>query len=293
MKKVAVIGLGKMGGGIAGQLCRSGFQVRAYDIYPPALDAAEAAGAQRATSPLDATSGAAIVLTSLPTPEDVLAVYQETPPGILAGAAGTVFVDVSTIDPCTVDRIEERASGVGALFVACPLGKGPQQAAVGESPLFIGGHDEAVEAAQDVLDAIGGTQHRLGSARAAATFKLVSNMIAFANLGALCEGYLVAKAAGIADEAFATALADTGGMSYQATLRLPWILAGDFEPRFAVDLARKDLRLGVDLAARQGTAVPLTAAALQELVMAAAQGFGSQDASAMLKVLGSGQEHRP
>ena len=70
--------------------------------------------------------------------------------------------------------------------------------------------------------------------------------------------------------------------STRATLRLPWIIASDFDPRFAVDLARKDLRLGVDLAARWAIPVPIAAAALQELALTAAAGYGGKDAAAMV-----------
>jgi 3-hydroxyisobutyrate dehydrogenase len=288
VKTVAVVGLGRMGSGIAAQLGRTGFTVRAFDISSAPLRAAEQHGAAAATSARSCADGADAVLTSLPLPEDVLGLYQRAEPGLLGGAADQLFIDISTVDPGTSAETERRVREAGGMFVACPLGKGPQQAAAGESPLFIGGEPDAVRAAQPVLDAIGGPQHRLGTVRAAATFKLVSNMIAFANLGALCEGYLVARAAGITDDAFAAALEDTGGMSYQASLRLPWLVAGDLAPRFAVDLARKDLRLGTDLAARQGIPVPVTAAALQELTLAAARGLGGLDAAAIIEALAPG-----
>lgn len=284
MKVVAVVGLGRMGGGIAGQLCRQGFAVKAYDLSEQAMEAAASNGAETAASARHAAVGADAVITSLPTPETVVECYEE----LLVQASDALFIDVSTVDPVTAKQIQDRVKTAGGRFVACPLGKGPQQAATGESPLFIGGDPDAIDDAADILEAIGGPKHRLGTVEAATTFKLVSNMIAFANLATLCEGYLVARGAGIDGEAFAAALLDTGGMSYQAELRLPWIMKNDLSPRFAVDLARKDLRLGVDLAARQGAAVPVTAAALQELVLAAAQGLGGYDAAAIVSVLAPG-----
>lgn len=291
MKKVSVIGLGRMGGGIAAQLCMHGFPVRAFDISEVALNAAIAHGATEASTAAEAAKDADVVITSLPTPEDVLAAY-DCAGGILTEVSNTVFIDVSTIDPRSATEVQRRVQEVGARFVACPLGKGPQQAAMGESPLFIGGDPDAVAAVQDVLDVIGSAQHFFGTVEAATAFKLVSNMIAFSNLAALCEGYLVARAAGITDAAFSAALEDTGGMSYQASLRLPWIADGDFAPRFAVDLARKDLRLGVDMAARQASPVPLAALTLQELALASTRGLGSLDAAAIIEVLGAGSPSR-
>ena len=285
MKQVSVIGLGRMGGGLAAQLSRHDFPVRVFDISETALKAAVSHGATAATSATDAAKGADVVLTCLPTPEDVLGAYNAAPGGILAEAGNTVFIDVSTIDPRSASEIQRRVKEAGGRFIACPLGKGPQQAAIGESPLFIGGDPEAITAAQEVLDTIGSAQHFFGTVEEATAFKLVSNMIAFANLAALCEGYLAAKTAGIADTTFAAALEDTGGMSYQASLRLPWIAEGDFAPRFAVDLAKKDLRLGVDMAARQASPVPLAALTLQALALASARGLGNLDAAAIVEIL--------
>lgn len=231
-----------------------------------------------------------MVMTSLPTPEVVLEVFTDSGDGILGCRPGQVFIDVSSVDPATSRELERRVKESGARFIACPLGKGPAQAATGESPLFLGGDKEAIDDVNEVLDAIGQSRHYLGDVQAASTFKLVSNMIAFANLAALCEGYLLASRAGINPREFADAIAETGGMSYQAVLRLPWIIASDFDPRFAVDLARKDLRLGVDLAARWAIPVPTTAAALQELVLTAAAGYGDKDAAAIVLAIAAGRQ---
>lgn len=289
MKSVAVIGLGLMGGGLARQLVSSKYQVHGFDPDGIAQSEAAAAGIQIYGSPGAAVSQADVVITSLPTPEIVLESYSHSDNGILGHRSDQCFIDVSTVDPATSVEIERRVKDAGALFVASPLGKGPVQAATGESPLFLGGDREAVENVSDVLDAIGGTRHYFGDVGAASTFKLVSNMMGFANLAALCEGVLLAQRAGIDPHQFLDAITETGGMSYQVSLRLPWIIDSDFTPRFAVDLARKDLRLGVDLAARWAIPVPTTSAALQALVLASAAGYGSADAAAMVAALGSGE----
>lgn len=274
-----------MGGGLARRLAASGFEVHGFDPSPSALTAASAAGIETHESLKEAAGSAEVVLTSLPTPEIVLETFIRSDDGILGHRPGQVFVDASTVGPDTSLELERRVNEAGARFVACPLGKGPAQAACGESPLFLGGSKAAIDDIADVLDAIGQSRRYFGDVQAASTFKLVSNMIGFVNLAALCEGYLLAQRAGIDPQYFMDAIGETGGMSYQVTLRLPWIIDADFAPRFAVDLARKDLRLGVDLAARWGIPVPATAAALQELVLAAAAGYGAKDAAAMVLVL--------
>ncbi|MEP7370558.1 MAG: NAD-binding protein [Dermatophilaceae bacterium] len=102
--------------------------------------------------------------------------------------------------------------------------------------------------------------HYLGTVEAATTFKIVSNMIGMANLAVLAEGYALSRRCGVGDDAFVDALRDTGAWSSPADLRMPPMITGDFDTRFAVDLAMKDVRLAVEVAARRGLPVPLGAA---------------------------------
>jgi 3-hydroxyisobutyrate dehydrogenase len=110
-------------------------------------------------------------------------------------------------------------------------------------------------------------------------------MIGMTNLAVLAEGYLLCKRAGVADDIFATALADTGAWSYQADVRLPWMMHGDYEPRFPVTLGLKDVRLAVDMAGQWGLGVPVAAAGMSQLAAAQAHGWGQLDVVAVLKVL--------
>jgi 3-hydroxyisobutyrate dehydrogenase len=136
-----------------------------------------------------------------------------------------------------------------------------------------------------LLERIGNVIHHLGEVEAATMFKLISNLIGMTNLAVLAEGYVLARRAGIDPDAFAHALRDTGASSYQFEVRLPWIVAGDHWPRFAVDLALKDLRLAVDAAARWGVPTPVGVQGLSQLASASAHGFGDEDVTAMVKVL--------
>ena len=116
-------------------------------------------------------------------------------------------------------------------------------------------------------------------------FKLVSNLIGMTNLAVLAEGYLLCRRAGVTDEGFQQALADTGGWSYQAQLRLPWMMENDFRQRFGVKLGLKDLRLAVDQASQWQIPVPVGAMGMSQLANAAVHGFGDDDVNAILKVL--------
>lgn len=280
-RRIAVIGVGKMGGGLARNLARHGdFEVTVFDLDADAVARCIEVGARAAATPGEAAAGAQLVITSLPMPADVLETYGVVAPMLEPGA---IAMDVSTIDPETARIVAD--SLIDHSFVSCLLGKGPAQAEAGEVPLFVGGDQEALDALGPVFDCIGDTVHHLGTVEAATAFKLVSNLIGMTNLAVLAEGYALCRRAGVSDEAFTTALADTGGWSYQADVRLPWMIDGDFAARFPVALGLKDLALTLQMAARWGIGAPVGAAGMSQLAAAAAHGWGGDDVDAVLKVV--------
>jgi 3-hydroxyisobutyrate dehydrogenase len=127
--------------------------------------------------------------------------------------------------------------------------------------------------------------YEMGSVEGATMFKLISNLIGMTNLAVLAEGYLLAREAGIDSKTFAAALRTTGGWSTQADIRLAWMMEEDFTPRFAVDLAAKDLRLSVNAAATWGVPTPVAAAGLSVFSLARAAGLGGKDAAAIVAPL--------
>lgn len=285
MKKpteIAVIGAGRMGGAIARNLAKADFRVTVYDSDPEARRRCADDGAEVAESAVQAVTGAGLVITSLPMPADVLATVTQVVEHL---TPATICMDVSTIDPTTARKLAGLLEARGHAFVACPLGKGPSQAEAGESPLFIGGDDDAIQALGDVFACIGAEQYRLGTVEAATMFKVVSNLIGMTNLAVLAEGYVLCRRAGVTDQGFARALADTGAWSYQAELRLPWMMQQDFEPRFATRLGLKDVRLAVDAAAQWGIPTPVGAAGLAQLANTVAHGYADLDVNAVLRVL--------
>lgn len=282
IRTIAVIGVGKMGGGIARNLAKAGLTVQVFDLSADAVQACVADGARAAESAIACVEGADLVITSLPMPNHVRDAYTELAPLL---ASGTICMDVSTIDPVTARELADDLTARELRFIACPLGKGPAQAAAGELPLFVGGDAATLDELAEVFSIIGDQVYRLGTVEAACTFKLVSNLIGMTNLAVLAEGYLLCHRAGVDDEAFANALADTGGWSYQAQLRLPWMMQGDFAPRFPMTLGLKDVRLAVDIAAQWGLAVPVGAAGMSQLAAAVANGYQGEDVNAMLKLL--------
>ncbi len=282
--EVGFIGLGRMGSGMARRLLGAGYRLRVYDLREQAVRSLVEVGAVGAASVPQVASASRFIFTSLPLPEDVQHVYLGDAGIVPTMARGTVCVDVSTVDPFTARRVADGVAAAGGRFVACPVGKGPAQAAEGAVPLFAVGPAEAIELARPLLDVIGRPLHILGDVEQATAFKLLSNLVGMGNVALLAEGFALGLKAGIEPKLLAAALRDTGASSYQLEVRLPWMVVRDFAPRFSVDLALKDLRLAVDMAARMHAPVPLGAAGLQTFVAASAEGLGDEDAASVLKL---------
>lgn len=280
--RVGFIGVGKMGAGMALQLHNAGYALKVYDVSDVAVSRFVDAGAQRASSATDAATDVDVLFTSLPMPETVRDVYgdifsKDRPP--------VTCIDVSTSDPATVRDVHDLVASRGSRYLACPVGRGVDEAASGQSSLFVGGLDDVIDSVEPLLHVIGGSLLRLATPEAAAAFKLVQNMVAMTNLASLCEGYALARRWGVSDEVFAEGLPDSGAWSRQAEIRLGWLLERDFAPRFTMALAAKDLRLASDMAARTGIPVSTGAAALQTLVAGVNQGLGESEVTSMFAVI--------
>lgn len=282
--RIACIGVGNMGGAVARRLATSPeFEVTVFDPSQAATDRCCAAGAVRADTMPAAVKEAEVVLTSLPTTTLVLETVRELVSNI---NEDTIVVDISTIDPITARTALDLCTEAQRSFVACPLGKTPAHAENGEIPLFVGGDTAAISRVEPILQRIGEKTYYFSSVEAATTFKLVSNYIGMANVAVLSEGLAIALRAGIAPDVFSEALADTGAKSFQSDVRLPWMIEQDWAPRFAVNLAAKDVRLAVEAALTWGIPVPVGSAALSQLMSASAHGFGGEDAIAIMKATG-------
>ena len=285
-RSVGFIGAGRMGGAIAARIAAdTAWDVAVYDPSPQALIRFDGGRARIAATAREIAERCAYVVSSLPLPEDVDRLYSA------AGIAGalrpeTVVVDLSTIDPFTGRRAAAAVEACGAAFVASPLGMGPRQAADGTLPLYVGGDAAALKRAAPVLDVISKTQYVIGGVEQAYAAKLAINYVSMSNLAVLLEGFGIGAAAGIDSTLLCTLMQDGGARSFQSDVRLPWILAGDFAPRFGVDLAQKDMRLAIDLAARYHAPASTGAAALQHFSSAQRAGFGSADIGALWNVVG-------
>jgi len=285
---IGFIGVGLMGGPLARNLIRAGKEVLVFDLSEEAVKRTLDAGTTgKAAGSVDDLADCEIVFTSLPMPPHVEGVMLGDD-GLLAKMKkGAVHVELSTIDPQTSVKLRDAASDKGIGFLQCTLGKTPAHAEKAEEPLFIGGDKALYEQLSDIWPIIGSPTYYMGGVEASCAVKLISNMVGMANLAVLAEGMRAGEKAGIEKKILVELLQDTGARSFQMDVRGPWIAQDDFDNRFGLDLALKDVRLGCEMARSWGLDLKAMEAVLDLYKQASAAGHGKEDCNAVYKVIGS------
>jgi 3-hydroxyisobutyrate dehydrogenase len=281
MARVAFIGLGNMGGGMAANLAKAGHDVRAFDLSADALDRAKAAGCLPVDGAAAAVDGAEAVITMLPAGTHVEAVYTEA--AIPNAAPGAILIDCSTIDVATARRVTEAATLKGLLAVDAPVSGGISAAAGGTLTFMVGGTEQSFEG-KAVIHA--------GSSGAGQTAKICNNMLLGATMVATCEAFVLADKLGLNLQRFYDISSVSSGQSWSMTTYCPVPGVGpdtpadhDYQGGFAAALMLKDLRLALAAASEAGAATPMGARAAELYEQLAAEGQGSRDFSVVNQLL--------
>jgi 3-hydroxyisobutyrate dehydrogenase-like beta-hydroxyacid dehydrogenase len=282
--KVGFIGLGKMGGGLARNLIRAGYDTIVYDISNDAVETTLAVGGKKAENVNELASQVDVLFTSLPLPVHLTDLLINKQAILDQMKKEAVLIDVSTIDPRTAREICNVADEKGVHFLACPLGKGPAHAEEGIQPIFAGGKREVFLQVEEVLNKISTDVVYLGDVEQATAFKLISNLVGMTNMLVLAEGLRLGEKAGLDPAQLQELLADTGADSYQLTLRGPMILEKDYNAKFSINLALKDIRLGVNMADDLKQLAPFSELAAEYYNKAKESGFGDEDCAAVYKL---------
>ncbi len=290
MARIAVIGLGLMGGGMAARLVACGHEVVGFDLDHSAVTWAERNGASAAPSIPAAVADADVVLTSLPTGAVVRDVWLGGDGIVAAAAPGTVLVELSTIDPESMRAVAAGATAAGLRPIDCPVSGGPGEARAGSLALIVGGTDDDVAAAAPVLADLGTIAHT-GDVGTAKVVKLVNNMMTMGNVLVAAEAFAVGVAAGVDPQRLYDVLSTSGGRSHHFTKRFPKALAGDFDPGFTMAFGEKDLTLALELARSLRLPTPAAATAREQYAVAVAEGFADRDIVALLELYRRWAEH--
>ena len=279
--RIGFIGLGAMGGAMAGYLAKNGYAVTGYDVNPARAEAAARAGVARAASPAEAAQGAEVVMSSLPTPAAVRAAYLG-PDGVLARAgAGAVLADLSTIDPDTWKDVARAAEAQGLACLDAPVSGGPVEAGSGKLVFIVGGEERVLERCRPIFATLGTEIHHVGPLGSAQVVKIVNNVMSMGNVAVAAEAMVLGVKAGMDPQRLFDILSTSGGRSHHFLKRFPNVLAGDFEPRFSIALSRKDLGLAARLAERLGVPMLTMSIVRQVYEAAAAAGLDGRDMAAV------------
>lgn len=276
--KIGFIGLGNVGGKLAGSLLRNGFDLTVRDLDKAAAQPFLDGGAQWAESPKAMAEAVDMVITCLPSPA-ICAAVMEAEDGILAGlSAGKIWAEMSTTDETEVRRIAERVKAVGAEPVDCPVSGGCHRAATGNIAILAGCSRETFERALPVLKAMGRRILHTGDLGSASVLKVVTNYLATANLVTLCEALVTSKAAGMDLNTAYEAIRISSGNSFVHETESQVILNGSRDINFTMDLVVKDISLFQEVAER--AQVPLEISPLlKSIFQDGEQRYGSRELS--------------
>jgi 4-hydroxybutyrate dehydrogenase/sulfolactaldehyde 3-reductase len=286
MSKIGFIGLGRMGRPMAINLVKKGFDLSVIDINQSATDAVVAAGAKAAPSAVDIARTCDIVITMLPSSVEVEQVALGAE-GVFAHAKpGTLFMDMSTIDPLATDRLAKAAVAHGLTMVDAPVGRLAEHADRGECLFMVGASDTDFARVKPLLDAMGTTIYHCGPVGSGERTKLVNNYIAITLTQVNAEALALSQRFGLNLENTMAVLLGTTATNGQLRMNLPnKVLAGDLSPGFTVDLAHKDLSLVVGAAHATKVPMPVAAAVHEAYSLARAAGHGTLEFSGMTDVL--------
>jgi 3-hydroxyisobutyrate dehydrogenase len=291
MARVAFIGLGNMGGGMAANLAKAGHDVRAFDLSEAALSKAEERGCLRAASAAEAVAEAEAVVTMLPAGKHVREVYESSVIGHAPVSA--ILMDCSTIDVGSARAVITAAEAKGYKMVDAPVSGGIAAAEGGSLTFMAGGSPEAFAAAEPFLSPMGKAVIHAGAAGAGQAAKICNNMLLGATMIATCEAFVLAQKLGLDLQTFYDISSKASGQSWSMTSYCPVPGVGpetpadrNYDGGFAAALMLKDLRLAMEAAQAANAYTPMGAHA-EELYTRFAEGLGGagKDFSGIIKMI--------
>ena len=282
--KIAVIGLGSMGYGIASALMKNGHTVYGFDVNPDQMARFEKDGGAPGRLADIANSLDAVVVVVLNAAQTETVLFGSD--GVVPRLNGqSVVLACATVAPDFAKAMEKKCAGHGVHYVDAPISGGSVKAAQGRLSIMASGTPDSFKAAASVLDAMSETVFRLGDAAGAGSaMKAVNQLLAGVHIATMAEALTFAMTQGIQPEKFVDVISKCAGTSWMLENRAPHIVDGDYTPHSSVNIWPKDLGIVLDIARSANFSAPITAAALQQFLAAAGMGLGSEDDAAVAKV---------
>jgi 3-hydroxyisobutyrate dehydrogenase len=290
MPRIAFIGLGHMGGGMAPNLVKAGHEVRAFDLSEDALNRAVERGCTASTSAADACADAEAVITMLPAGKHVAEVYRGS---VLTSAPkSAILIDCSTIDIAAARKTEDDAAFAGFTMVDAPVSGGIAAAESGTLTFMVGASDDGFERARPFLEKMGKAVIHAGGPGSGQAAKICNNMLLGATMAATCETFVLAQKLGLDLQTFFDISSKASGQNWSMTSYCPVPGVGPetpadrgYEGGFAAALMLKDLKLAMEAAQQSGAYTPMGGEAEELYERFVNLGGGTRDFSAIIKMI--------
>jgi 3-hydroxyisobutyrate dehydrogenase-like beta-hydroxyacid dehydrogenase len=282
---VGFVGLGAMGGRIAGRLIAAGYEVHGTNRTPEKAEPLIERGLVWHDTPRQVAEAAEIVF-SMVTDDAALAAVTSGPAGILAGLTpGKLYVDTSTVSPNASRELAERVHELGAEMLDAPVSGSLPAAEDGTLTIMVGGPEEAFGRVSPILHELGTTVTRIGENGKALLMKLAVNISLAEQMVAFSEGVLLAEQGGIDPALAVSVLTESAIGSPMLKSRGPLVLDLPEQAWFDVSLMRKDLQLALNSASALDVPLPSAALAKQLFMAAHAMGYEHRDIAVVYEVL--------
>jgi 3-hydroxyisobutyrate dehydrogenase-like beta-hydroxyacid dehydrogenase len=282
---IGFVGLGNMGRAMVDHLMAGGHALRVYARRAEAMQPFVARGATACSSPAEAARGAAVVFINVTATADVEQVLFG-PGGVVEGATpGTIVIDHGTISAAATRGFAARLAEQGIDMLDCPVSGGVKAAQAGTLSIMVGGKPEVLERARPLLQLLGKTITHCGGHGDGQVVKACNQIVQVVNIQGIAEAMLFARGNGVEPQTMLAAISAGFAGSRMLDLMGPKMAGRDFAAGIEARLHHKDYGLIVDMAREAHLAMPAVAIVAQQLNALMSNGWGTQDTSALLKVL--------
>ncbi|HWK72385.1 NAD(P)-dependent oxidoreductase [Pollutimonas sp. M17] len=283
--RLGFVGLGKMGGPIAGRLIDAGYELIICDANQDALAPLLEKGAVRADTPKAVADQAPVVLISLPTP-DVVAMVGLGENGLAEGGAVRTVIDLSTTGPGVAKQLAQGLADRSIAVIDCPVSGGVAGATKGTLSLMVAGDKERVKQVKPILDHLGKQIYVGAEPGMAQTLKVINNLVSVTALVVTSEALVMGTKAGLDADIITEVINAGSGRSNASEVKIPnFVLSRTFDFGFSVGLSAKDVRLCMEEADSLGIPMPV-AQSVRAFLNSAADKLGYQaDMTEMIRVI--------
>jgi len=279
--KIGFIGLGNVGGKLAGSLLRNKFDLTIKDIDENLNKSFKNLGAKIATSPKELAEQVDLIITCLPSPK-ICAQVMESDNGVINGLSeNKIWLEMSTTDDSEVKRLGEKVIAKKSIPLDAPVSGGCHRAATGNISIFVGGERKTFEKILPVLTVMGRKILHTGKLGSASILKVITNYLASVHLAALGEAWTIAKKSNLDLNKTYKGIAASSGNSLVHETESQVILNGSYNINFTMDLVKKDMNLFNELSKKLNTQLEISTFVL-DIFIDAEKKYGSRAWSSMV-----------